>query len=284
MNFVIISGLSGSGKSIALQALEDMGYYCIDNLPAVLLPQLAGELLAHEDLKGSHVAVSIDSRNRSFLQSLPANLRALADQGLDCRIVFLEADEPALIKRFSETRRRHPLTDAKVPLVEGIRKEMNLLAPLYESATSIVDTTKTTPHELRSLIRDFAGATGADGPSLLFESFGYKHGTPPEADFVFDVRCLPNPYWHDELRDLSGLDRPVVEFLEADASVGRMIEEIRGFLETWLPSFEAQNRSYITVAIGCTGGRHRSVYVTERLTEHFGSRDFPVQARHRSLP
>lgn len=283
MNFFIISGLSGSGKSIALQALEDMEYYCIDNLPAILLPQFAQQLLAQDNDDITHAAVSIDSRNRGFLESLPQNLAQLGRLGLDYRIIFLQAEEAILIKRFSETRRKHPLTDENTALLEGIRLERQLLEPMFEAAVKRIDTSYTTPHELRALVRDFAGGEAAAGPSLLFESFGYKHGTPLEADFVFDVRCLANPYWEPELRDLSGLDRPVVEFLQAEAEVNRMVDHIRRFIEAWLPNFTAENRSYITVAIGCTGGRHRSVYVAQRLADFFAAQRLSVQTRHREL-
>ncbi|MDH3377628.1 MAG: RNase adapter RapZ [Gammaproteobacteria bacterium] len=284
MNITIISGLSGSGKSIALQVLEDLGYYCIDNLPAVLLPQFADELKGRSHQSMTHAAVSIDSRNRSFLASLPQTLENLGKHGLDFQIIFLEADEPILLKRFSETRRKHPLTDDSTPLVDGIRLEKKLLAPLSESAAIRIDTTYTTPRELRSLVRDFTSGADAVGPSLLFESFGYKHGTPLDADFVFDVRCLPNPYWETELRPLTGLDEPVKEYLANNGLVKKMIDHIAQFIDEWLPQFEVENRSYITVAIGCTGGQHRSVYITQCLNDYFSARRVNVQMRHRELP
>lgn len=283
MNFFIVSGLSGSGKSIALQALEDLGYYCIDNLPAVLLPHFAEQLLTDENRGDTHAAVSIDSRNRNFLESLPVNLEALEKLGQKYRIIFLEADEPILIKRYSETRRKHPLTDRDTPLIEGIRSEKVLLAPLADRADKRINTTNTTPHELKALVRDYAGAADAAHPSLLFESFGYKHGTPLDADFVFDVRCLPNPYWEPELKELSGLDDPVIDFLDQQAPVQDMSFQIRDFIATWLPSFKAENRSYITVAIGCTGGRHRSVYIAQKLADHFSEQRLNVNTRHREL-
>jgi UPF0042 nucleotide-binding protein len=283
MNFFIVSGLSGSGKTIALQALEDMGYYCIDNLPAVLLPVFARELLTRHPDGYQDAAVSIDSRNRGFLETLSSNLKELESQGLDCRVIFLEADESALIKRFSETRRKHPMTDPDTSLVEAIRLEKDLLSPLAANATKHIDTTTTTPHELRGIVRNFAGAVHAEGLSLLFESFGFKHGTPLDADFVFDVRCLPNPYWEDELRHLTGVDQPVMDFLDKDGGVRKMVDQIATFLEAWLPSFEAEHRSYITVAIGCTGGRHRSVYVATQLRKRFVGKRHNVQIRHREL-
>ncbi len=283
MNFFIVSGLSGSGKTLALQALEDLGYYCIDNLPAVLLPHFAREFLGQTESGFTNCAVGIDSRNRGFLGSLPDNLRALGDLGLDYKIIFLEAEESILIKRYSETRRRHPLTDRDTPLLEGIRREKTFLAPLSDGAARRINTSNTTPQELRGLVRDFAG--GEIGPSLtlLFESFGYKHGPPVDADFVFDVRCLPNPYWKPELRPFNGLQTEIVGFLEGHEDVVLMIDHIRNFIETWLPRFKAENRSYITVAIGCTGGQHRSVYVAHKLADYFRAQPLNVQVRHREL-
>jgi UPF0042 nucleotide-binding protein len=227
--------------------------------------------------------VSIDSRNRGFLEGLPEQLKSLSQLGTEYKILFLEADEPILVKRYSETRRRHPMTDPDTPLVEGIRREKLLLTPMYKAATRHINTSRTTPQELRGLVRDFAGAEISESPTLLFESFGYKHGTPIEADFVFDVRCLPNPYWETELRQQTGLDEPVAVFLEQHQEVPRMIEHIRNFVETWLPNFKSENRSYITIAIGCTGGQHRSVYVTSKLVEYFRAQPLQVQLRHREL-
>lgn len=283
MNFFLVSGLSGSGKSIALQALEDMGYYCIDNLPANLLSRFAEEVMSQTEGGVTDCAVSIDSRNRRFMQSLPANLDELEQLGLDYKILFLEADEEILVKRFSETRRKHPLTDQRTALVEGIRREKELLEPLALAAARRIDTSDTTPQELRGLVRDFAGREIGESLTLLFESFGYKHSVPRDADFVFDVRCLPNPHWQEDLQPLTGLDRAVCEFLEQSTNVGEMIAQIRDFLEQWLPAFQAEHRSYITVAIGCTGGQHRSVFVADQLARHFKSKPFNVQVRHREL-
>lgn len=283
MNIYIISGLSGSGKTIALQALEDMGFYCIDNLPAGLLPHFAKQLINPESNRSQRAAVSIDARNRDFLKSLPTHLQELEQLGLDYKIIYLEADEANLIKRFSETRRKHPLTDQVTPLIEGINMERILLSPIANNADKRIDTTYTTPHELRALIRDYAGRENDARLSLLFESFGYKHGTPLDADFVFDVRCLPNPYWQTELRNLTGLDQSVIDFLESKETVGQMVDQIRVFIENWLPSFKLENRSYITVAVGCTGGQHRSVHVARRLVDYFSTTDLNVQIRHREL-
>jgi RNase adapter protein RapZ len=281
---LIVSGLSGSGKTVALNALEDLNYYCIDNMPAVLLPQFA-ELLNDEsqDMGRFPIAVSIDARNRLFLSSLPEQLNALEKQGIDYRIIFLEAEEKTLVTRFSETRRKHPLTDDRTPLIDGIRQEMELLLPLAERAVRRLDTSLMTPHELRRRMRDIAGIETFSGPVVLFESFGFKFGTPMDADFVFDVRCLPNPHWHETLKPLTGLDAPVQEFLQHENSVTEMFEHIQIFIERWLPDFVQENRSYITVAVGCTGGRHRSVFMVEKLYEHFTSQQIQIQVWHREL-
>ena len=285
-DLIIISGLSGSGKSVALQSLEDIGYYCIDNLPSVLLPEFGGHL--KNDVGGvpgslSGAAVSIDSRNKHFLLLLDDKLKELERRKIFYRLLFLEAEEQTLIRRYSGTRRKHPLTDLHTPLLEGIRQERLLLQPLHDRAGKIIDTTDTTPHELRGLIRDFATGGSAAGPLFLIESFGFKFGSPREADFVFDVRCLPNPHWKEELRALTGLDPAVADYLGGHETVRRMTDEIHRFLKKWLPDFAAENRSYFTVAIGCTGGCHRSVYVAERLRERFAGHDFNVQVRHREL-
>ena len=284
INFIIVSGLSGSGKSIALKALEDMGYYCIDNLPANLLPLFAAELTRDDDSAIPNCAVSIDVRNLNFLGSLPKNLDALRDLNIDYKIIFLDADLPTLLTRYSETRRKHPLTDDETSLVEAIDSERTLLEPLSTQATRHIDTTQSTPHELRDTVRTFAGASSRHELTVLFESFGFKHGNPLDADFVFDVRCLPNPYWKPELRPLTGLDAEVEMFLEDHQSVRDMISQISDFIENWLPAFQAENRSYITIALGCTGGQHRSVYIAARLADKFADNGkVNVQTRHREL-
>ena len=282
---IIVSGLSGSGKTVALKSLEDIGYYCIDNLPAVLLPEFTNCLPQGVSTEGSFpgAAVGIDSRNRHFLRQLDSKLAELESKGERYRIIFLEAEEQKLVRRYSETRRKHPLTDTQTPLIEGIRYERQLLQPLHDRAEKIIDTTDTTPHELRGLIRDFTGGGQTNTPLFLIESFGFKHGTPREADFVFDVRCLPNPYWEPQLRASTGLDQSVIEFFEDKDIVAEMRDEIFGFLERWLPGFLSESRSYITVAIGCTGGQHRSVYVSEQLRQLFSQKEINVQVRHREL-
>ncbi len=283
MSFFIVSGLSGSGKSIALQALEDSGFYCIDNLPAVLLPHFAGLLADMRNNAILNVAIGLDVRNRAFLADLPQGLEALRARGIHYRIIFLEAEDSILVKRFKETRRKHPMLDHQTPLVEAIRAEKELLEPLSFDAALRIDTTRTTPHELRSQVRNFARGEDTAGLTLLFESFGYKHGTPLDADYVFDVRCLPNPYWQTELRQYTGLDDPVVRFLDKHDDVQEMFIEIRGFLEKWLPRFEREDRTYLTIAVGCTGGQHRSVYLVHRLAEYFANKGLKTQVRHREL-
>lgn len=283
MSFFIVSGLSGSGKTIALQALEDTGFYCIDNLPAVLLAHFAGLL---SDLRNSaimNVAIGLDVRNRAFLADLPNSLSELRTRGIQYRIIFLEAEESILVKRYKETRRKHPMLDHQTPLVEAIRAEKEMLGPLSFDASLRIDTTHTSPHELRTQVRNFAHGEETAGVTILFESFGYKHGTPLDADFVFDVRCLPNPYWQSNLRQYTGLDEPVEQFLTQYPEVQEMCDGIRGFLEKWLPRFEREDRTYLTIAIGCTGGQHRSVYLVRRLAEYFSDNGIKTQIRHREL-
>lgn len=283
MSFFIVSGLSGSGKTIALQALEDSGFYCIDNLPAALLPHFAVLLADMRNNAITNVAIGLDVRNRAFLADLPQGLGELRTRGVQYRIIFLEAEDSILVKRFKETRRRHPMLDHQTPLVEAMRAEKKLLEPLSFEAAMRIDTTHTTPHELRTQVSNFARGAETAGLTVLFESFGYKHGTPLDADFVFDVRCLPNPYWQAELRAYTGLDEPVVRFLEQNEEVRLMLDEIRGFLEKWLPRFEREDRTYLTIAIGCTGGQHRSVYLVRRLAEYFSDKGIKTQVRHREL-
>ncbi|NND81268.1 MAG: RNase adapter RapZ [Gammaproteobacteria bacterium] len=287
-NFLIISGTSGSGKTVALQVLEDLGFYCIDNLPASLLPEMAARIGA-ADSDTHKCAVSIDSRNQDFLGNLQGHFESLHSLNIDYRVIFIDADDKTLLKRYSQTRRRHPLADANTSLSEAIAKERLLLQPLSNLAHRRLDTTNTTPHELRSQIRDFAATREESSLTLLFQSFGFKYGTPVDADFVFDVRCLPNPYWNEALRPLTGKDAEVIEFLTAQPECQQMLDHIRTFLEYWLPCFIADNRNYITVAIGCTGGQHRSVFLSESLSKHFAEHGLGdphvilTQIRHREL-
>ena len=284
MRIIIVSGLSGSGKTIALQTLEDLDYYCVDNLPFKLILPLAREILASSDIATPAVAVGVDARNFiDELHQFPATLAELRASNLTVEVLFLQADDEILLKRYSETRRRHPLDLGNVPLREAIRQERRLLEPIVACADLIVDTSETNIYQLRELLRARLHDTPREAMSLLFESFGFKNGVPADADFVFDVRCLPNPHWEPQLRPLTGLDRPVIEFLEGQPEVLAMIADLRRFVETWLPCFEASDRSYLTVAIGCTGGQHRSVFVADALARHFnGMRDY-VMVRHREL-
>jgi UPF0042 nucleotide-binding protein len=277
MQLIIITGLSGSGKSVALKALEDSAYYTADNLPAKLLPEMV------DFLRGAgytRSAVSIDARSGDTLNQLPRQVGELKARGVDVRVLFLDAKTDTLLKRFSETRRRHPLSNGDLTVAECIAREREMLSDIGGLAHHI-DTSDLNPNALRAWIKDIVDFDHA-GMTLLFQSFGFKHGIPLDADLVFDVRCLPNPFYDPRLRPLTGKDRPVIEFLEADDNVRNMLADIRGFIERWLPCFVADNRSYVTVAIGCTGGEHRSVYFVEALARHFGA-DRRVLLRHREL-
>ena len=281
MSFLIVSGLSGSGKTIALQALEDAGFYCIDNLPSALLTHFAAQTVADPSL--AQAAIGLDARNRAFLTEAPNALEEVRELGVDYRIIFLEAEEAILVRRFQGTRRKHPMMDDNTSLLEAIQIEKELLAPLALNAHLRIDTTRTTPHELRHQVNDFVRAQDSPGMTILFESFGFKHGTPLDADYVFDVRCLPNPYWQPELRQYTGLDAPVIGFMEQYDEVRAMYDDVRGFLERWLPRYQREDRAYMTVAIGCTGGYHRSVYFVKRLADEFAARGYNTQVRHREI-
>lgn len=285
MKLVVISGLSGSGKSIALEALEDFGFYCIDNLPVALLPLFVRQM-GGSGPQGLYdqAAVGIDARNhRDDLRIFPQTLKDIAAAGIECEVVFLVANNDTLLKRFSETRRKHPLTRPDVSLVEAIELERQLLAPISEHASLHIDTGRTNVHQLRNLIRERVARQDSPALSLLFLSFGYKHGVPADADYVFDIRCLPNPNWVPRLRPLTGMDEPVRQFLDQQPRFVQMFDELKAFLERWIPCFQSENRSYLTTAIGCTGGQHRSVYMAELLAGHFGARRDSVLARHREL-
>ena len=277
MQLVIITGLSGSGKSIALKVLEDSGYYCVDNLPAQLLRETVDFL---RNSGSQRVAISIDVRSGSSLAHLPEQLEQMKSSDLETHIVFLDAKAETLVKRFSETRRRHPLAKDNRTLIESIELERELLENVGTLAHRI-DTSDLNPNALRNWVRDLL-SLGDTGLVLLFQSFGFKHGIPLDADFVFDIRCLPNPHYDPQLRDFTGRDSKVIEFLEANHDVRDMVEHIRAYVERWLPCFVRDNRSYLTVAIGCTGGRHRSVYFAEQLSAHFG-KTRQVLVRHREL-
>lgn len=281
---IIVSGLSGSGKSIALNTLEDLDYYCIDNLPVGMLKAMSEQINKEWGQNHNRIAVGIDARNSSDeLRNFPDLLDKLNNQNLSSKIFFLKADNNTLLKRFSETRRKHPLTSKDVSLADAIELERQLLAPIAENADLYIDTTHTNIYQLRDLIRERVTSNNHEPMSLLFQSFGYKHGIPGDADFVFDVRCLPNPHWESTLRPLTGKDDKVIEYLEGQPTVIEMLEQIKQFMNIWAPRFESESRSYMTVAVGCTGGQHRSVYMVESLGKYFGKQRNNVAIRHREL-
>jgi UPF0042 nucleotide-binding protein len=284
MRMIIVSGRSGSGKSTALDVLEDSGFYCVDNLPAGLLPELAERALITTELAEPLLAVSIDARNLpSHLTRFPQMLAEVRARNIRCDVLYLDADEATLLKRFSETRRRHPLSTSDRSLAEAIRDESTLLGPITDLADLKINTTHLNLYQLRDTLKLRLLNKPEPGTAFLIESFGFKRGMPVDADLVFDVRCLPNPYWKPELRDHSGLEQPVIEYLAAQPDVEEMFQDISGYLNKWLPRFAASNRSYVTIAIGCTGGHHRSVYLTERLGQVLQKTLKNVQVRHRDL-
>ncbi|MFG1489601.1 RNase adapter RapZ [Oceanospirillum sp. HFRX-1_2] len=281
MKLVIISGRSGSGKSIALHVLEDLGYFAIDNLPIGLLSQLPANLPGSNNL----VAVSIDARNIVTDPSgVQPHFEKLKSQGYDARIIYLDSDDGTLIDRFNATRRKHPLSSEKVSLAEALIKEGNLLEQIAEQADLRVDTSNLSIYDLREIItQQLESSESKTNVAIQFQSFGFKRGIPKDCDFIFDVRCLPNPYWETHLRGYTGQDQPVIDFLEQDFSVRAMVSDIAGFLDKWLPSIIASSRSYITVGIGCTGGQHRSVFVAEQLADKFKHQHPQTLVRHRDL-
>lgn len=283
MKLVIISGRSGSGKSTALNLLEDEGYYCIDNLPVMLITQVVTHLQQSNDNEHDKVAICVDARNTS--QDLSALVEFANNTGDDVNldILFLDADSQQLIKRFSETRRRHPLSNKDTALTEAIIYERKILEPVANIATLTIDTSSMNLHELRATIKSRLVEKQGTGISILFQSFGFKQGIPVDADFVYDIRILPNPHWDPSLRAFTGKDQGVIDFLNEHQSVEDMFSDIRDFIAKWIPMFEQNNRSYITIAVGCTGGQHRSVYMAERLAEFFSTCYQDVQTRHREL-
>ena len=285
MRLVIVSGLSGSGKSVALRTLEDLGFYSIDNLPLFLLKDLALGLKDVADEVFSNTAVGVDARsNPGELKNLPDLIHAAQARGVEVQVVFLDAHTDTLIRRFSETRRRHPLTRQERPLAEAIKLERQLLEPIRQVADIRIDTTLTNVHELRDLVRVRLAGDASPKASILLQSFGFKHGLPQDTDFLFDVRCLPNPHWQPALKPLTGRDRPVVEFLESSPEVIAMRNDIAAYFDRWIPLFETDGRFYLTIGIGCTGGQHRSVYLAEALRGHFERGGHKVMVRHRELP
>jgi len=282
VRLLIISGRSGSGKTTALRALEDAGYHCIDNFPVPLLTSLVHDALRDPEQVNVNLAICIDARSRT-LARFSETLLSIDRMNVDCQIIYLDAQTATLVKRFSETRRRHPLTTAGTDLIEAIEAERDLLESIADLADLTIDTTLLAGRALSELIRDRVVGARRNGLSLLFRSFGFKYGVPVDADLVFDLRCLPNPFWEPALRVLDGRDSAAAAFLAREPLVGAMADDISDFLDRWLPRFEHDQRTYMTVAIGCTGGQHRSVYLVERLAERFRGRFADVLVRHREL-
>ncbi|GIK35122.1 MAG: nucleotide-binding protein [Gammaproteobacteria bacterium] len=284
MRLIIVSGLSGSGKSVALHLLEDVGFYCIDNLPAALLDSVISQIAATGDPFYENLAVGVDVRSRAAdLESLPELIRRFRNLGIRCEIVFLHASEDSLLKRYAESRRPHPLSARGMSLREAITRERELLGPVMAAAELIIDTSQTSVYQLRDAVRGRVGLRAEPGLSILIESFGYKHGIPLDADFVFDLRCLPNPYWEISLRPLTGRDPQVIAYLDAQPPVQEMYRDILGFLQRWIPRYADFNRNYLTVALGCTGGQHRSVYMADRLATELAREHQQVLIRHTEL-
>ena len=284
MRLVIISGLSGSGKSVALNMLEDLGWYCIDNIPAGLLNSFIAHAVRRPNGVYDRCAVGLDARNQpDEIANVPQLVRELRRSGIGCEIIYMHADETMLLRRYGETRRRHPLVRDGIDLHAAIAEELRLLEPITYSADLVIDTSRTSVHELREMIRSRVEKRRAARLSVMFESFGFKHGIPSGADFLFDARTLPNPYWSPTLQHLTGRDPEVIAFLEAAAPVKALLEDITAFIERRIPLYLENNRGYLTVAVGCTGGQHRSVYLVERLAAYFSARYPDVVAHHSSL-
>ncbi len=279
MKLLVVSGRSGSGKSVALRVMEDLGYYCVDNIPVNLLPTLANAVIGQYE----RVAVSIDVRNLPSDPDELSEILAYLPRKLELTILYLDADHTTLIKRFSETRRLHPLSHQAMSLDEAISREQQLLDPISSRADLYIDTTEMNVHQLAEQLRERILGQKTGRLVMLFESFGFKYGIPKDADYVFDARFLPNPHWEPDLKPLTGLDQPVKDYLASQAVVAKYIWQINSFISSWLPHLERNNRSYLTIAIGCTGGQHRSVYIAESLAESYHSQREDVQIRHREL-
>jgi UPF0042 nucleotide-binding protein len=283
IHLIVLTGVSGGGKTVALRALEDLDFYCVDNLPTALVAPLVNAVI--EGKSGNHrrIAVGVDVRNRGVdFAQMPSVLSELAGAGVQVHLIFIDCRDEVLIKRYSETRRRHPLATRGRSLADAITEERRLLRPLMAIAERVIDSSELNVHQLRRLVaKGYAQATA--GLTLMFQSFAFKRGLPLDSDFVFDARCLPNPHWHPQLRPLSGKDAPVRDFLEAEAMVGEYVADTARWLDDWLPRFEQDDRSYVTISIGCTGGRHRSVYLVEKLAAHYRHRRDGVLTFHREL-
>jgi len=285
LKLLVVSGLSGSGKSIVLQALEDLDYFCVDNLPISLLLDFSLQMATRKSGRAiTNVAVGIDSRNaEADLSGFRDVMKSIRDQGIETEIVFLEASNSVILKRFSETRRKHPLSSKAVPLAAAITQERQLLGAIAVDADLRIDTSRSNVHQLRKIVRERIAQRASASTSIQLMSFGFKYGVPEDADFVFDLRCLPNPYWDPRLRSFTGKDVEVVDYLQGEPMVQAMYEDVRVFLDKWLAAFKEDNRSYITIALGCTGGQHRSVYLVERLWAYFQLQGEQVLVRHREL-
>jgi UPF0042 nucleotide-binding protein len=284
VKLIIVSGLSGAGKTVALKQYEDLGYYCIDNIPLALIGTMITRMLARDEDRYARLALGIDARESPReIRRFPSHLQRLRSRGVDARVVFLTANDEVILRRYGETRRRHPLADADTSLLEAIRRERVLLAPIANVADEPLDTSHMNLHELREAIHARLPEAGAGRLAVLFLSFGFKHGVPDGCDFLFDVRCLPNPHWQPALKKLSGRDPEVAAWLDRHSDVQKMLEDIRAFLEPWLPAFRSQDRAYVTIGVGCTGGQHRSVYLVERLAAHFRASFDPVIVKHKEL-
>ncbi len=284
MKLLIVSGLSGSGKSIVLDTLEDCGYYCIDNLPLTLLSGFVSQVMQSDVGTYERTAIGVDARNQTeSLLRFTDIVNAIRKRGVECEIIFLQAEENVLLKRYSETRRKHPLTSASIALTEALSIEKEMMEPVLRYADIVLDTSRTYVQQLRELVKSQIEKNNDQHLSLQFQSFGFKHGIPLDVDFMFDVRCLPNPYWDPDLRRFTGKDQAVIDFLDKSDSAQALFQDIRQFLESWVPRFNTDNRSYLTVGIGCTGGQHRSVYLVEKLVNYFKTTDLNVIVRHREL-
>jgi len=277
---IFVSGRSGSGKTVALRALEDQGYYCVDNIPIKLIP----DLLTQTENQYPELAVGVDARNvPATIEEFDEVMKFLRGKGKEFQVIYIDATDPTLLKRFSETRRRHPLTAEGLSLTEAITEEKKRLEPVARYAQLVIDTTNKSPHDLCETIVNRVLGESEASLSLLFQSFGFKNGSPNDADFVFDARCLPNPYWEVSLRTFNGQDQQIIDYLEDKSYVQEYFWQLKTFLHTWIPRFEEGNRNYLTIAIGCTGGQHRSVFMAEKLAQYFTSLYQDVQIRHREL-
>ncbi len=282
MKLVIVSGLSGSGKTVALHTLEDAGYYCIDNLPLGMLPELVDNMINATPEPYDLVAIAIDARSGvDSSDRFDEIMRHISGHPLQLEILFLTCNTSRLLKRFSETRRKHPLSRQGLPLADAIQQEKKLLEDIHANADLAIDSTDLNVHELRQMIIDRLLSQTASEMGILIQSFGFKNGVPADTDFVFDVRCLPNPHWEIDLKPLTGSDRAVVKYLESYPEVEAMFTSIYGFLDDWIPRFEKENRSYMTISIGCTGGKHRSVYLADRIASELGQQRANISIRHR---